>query len=165
MNDADCFVGAAVRIHTLRDDVDAAACSDANVLITGDSGVDNNAVAQLIHLQSRRGRGPLITVVCVADVRPDNFERLDMARGGTIFIDHIEETSADMQAHLMRFLESGRRALDVRVIAAADCDRLARVGASRFREDLYYRLNIIHLLIPPLRERRDGNAIPTTTAF
>jgi DNA-binding NtrC family response regulator len=158
-------VGAALSTRTLREDVEAAANSDASVLITGDSGVGKNAVAQLIHLQSRRGPGPLVTVDCAADVSAETFERLDMAHGGTILIDHIEETSTEMQAYLAQFLETRGRVLDVRVIAAADCNLLDKVAAGEFREDLYYRLNIIHVVMPPVRERDDGHHIPTTLAF
>lgn len=151
-------------MHTLLGDVDAAACSDANVLITGESGAGRNAVAQLIHLQSHRGRGPLVTVDCAADVRPQNFDRLDVARGGTILIDHIEELSLELQAHLMQFLETGRRVLNVRVFTAADCDLFDKVAAGDFREDLYYRLNVIHLVMSARGERRDGDPMATRTA-
>jgi two-component system NtrC family response regulator len=164
VNDPVCLVGAAVSLHTLLGDVDAAACSDANVLITGERGAGKNTVAQLIHLQSHRSRGPLVTVDCATEVHPEHFERLDMARGGTILIDHIEELSPEMQAHLMLFLETGRRLLDVRVIAAADRDLLDGIAAGEFREDLYYRLNVIHLMIPP-GAALDQNPIATTTAF
>ena len=145
--------------------MDAAAYSDANVLITGESGAITGSVAQVVHFQSRRGRGPLVTVNCAAGVRPENFQRLEIARGGTILIEHIQEMSREMQAHLLLFLESGRRLLDVRVIAAADGDLLAKVRAGEFREDLYYRLNIIHLVLPAVLERHDRNAIGTPTAI
>ena len=145
MNEPVCFIGAAVSIPTLREDVEAAASSDANVLITGERGVGKNAVARLIHLQSHRSRAPLVTVDCAEEIRPKHFERLAMARGGTILIDHIEELSPQMQAHLMRFLETDRPVLDVRVIAAAGCDLYGQTAAGMFREDLYYRLNVIHV--------------------
>ena len=143
--------------------MEAASGSDANVLITGETGVGRNAVVQLIHLQSYRSRGPLVTVDCAADVGREHFERLELAHGGTIVIDHVEELSPEMQAHLMLFLETSRRVLDVRVIAVADSDLLDKVGAGEFREDLYYRLNVIHLVIPP-RERWNEEPL-TTTAF
>jgi DNA-binding NtrC family response regulator len=164
VNESVCLTGSSVSIRTLREDVEAAAGCDANVLITGEPGIGKNAVAQLIHLQSGRGREPLVTLDCAADPSCENFDRLDLARGGTILIDHVDAMNPETQERLMQFLETGRRALDVRVIAAAEGDLLEQVAAGGFREDLYYRLNVIHVVIAH-RHDGDGEAVATTTAF
>jgi len=149
VNELVCLSGVGVSISTLLEDVDAAAQSDVNVLITAERSAGRNVVAQLIHLQSRRGSGPLVTLDCAAGLRREHFARLEMARGGTIFIDHVDEMTPEMQAQLMHFLETDRDSLDVRVIASTDRGLLERAAAGGFREDLYYRLNVIHVLIPP----------------
>jgi transcriptional regulator with PAS, ATPase and Fis domain len=168
----------------LRADVDAAARSDAKVLILGESGVGKEVVAQLIHRQSRRSRSPLVTINCAGvpdtllesemfghvrgsftDAHRDKAGRLEMAHGGSVFMDEVGEMSLRMQALLLRFLETGeiqrvgaegpQRALSVRVIAATNRNLRNQIAAREFREDLYYRLNVVLLDIPPLRERRD----------
>ncbi len=184
MDGGVCFVGTGVSTVRLREDLDSAARSDAKVLITGESGVGKEVVAQLIHRQSRRSRAPLITINCAGvpdtlleselfghvrgsftDAHRDKPGRLELANGGTIFMDEVGEMSLRMQALLLRFLETGeiqrvgadtpQRPLDVRVIAATNRNLRERVTTKEFREDLYYRLNVIHLSIPPLRERRE----------
>ena len=179
-----CFIGTGVSTCRLREDLDSAARSDAKVLITGESGVGKEVVAHLIHRQSRRSRAPLVTINCAGvpdtlleselfghvrgsftDAHRDKPGRLELANGGTIFMDEVGEMSLRMQALLLRFLETGeiqrvgadtpQRPLDVRVIAATNRNLRERVTSKEFREDLYYRLNVIHLSIPPLRERRE----------
>jgi DNA-binding NtrC family response regulator len=171
-------------MQLLREEIDYAAGCDAKVLITGPSGAGKELVARLVHLQSRRRQGPLVAINCAAlpdslleselfgHVRGsftsairDKSGLLESAQGGTIFMDEVAEMSARMQALLLRFLETGeiqrvgaerqQVASNVRVVAATNRNLTERMTAGEFREDLFYRLNVIHLTIPPLRERRE----------
>jgi transcriptional regulator with PAS, ATPase and Fis domain len=164
--------------------VEYASRCDAKVLITGESGVGKEVVARLIHGSSRRNRVPLVTVNCAAltetlletelfgHVRGsftgavrDRTGVLEQANHGTVFMDEIGETTPRMQGLLLRFMETGEiqrvgsdRAdtrVDVRVIAATNRDLLGSVRDKTFREDLYYRLNVVHIHVPPLRERAE----------
>lgn len=184
MNGDLCFVGAGVAMCRLREEVDAASRSDAKVLITGESGVGKEVVAHVIHRQSQRSRSPLVMINCAGvpdtllesemfghmrgsftDAHRDSPGRLQTAERGTVFMDEVGEMSLRMQALLLRFLETGEiqrvgsegrhRTLDVRVIAATNRNLPERVAAKQFREDLFYRLNVFHLPVPPLRERRE----------
>jgi transcriptional regulator with PAS, ATPase and Fis domain len=159
------------------------AAGSAKVLITGESGVGKDIVARLIHVDSSRARGPYVAVNCATfsetlleselfghvkgsftGAYRDKAGRLQMADGGTIFLDEIGEMSVRMQATLLRFLEDGElqpvgsddshpRRVDVRVIAATNRDLRDMVAAGQFREDLLYRINVVHIQVPPLRER------------
>lgn len=178
------LIGASVAIRTVQEEAEYAAQSDAKVLLTGESGVGKEVVARLIHSKSRRSHAAFVTMNCAGvpeslleselfgHVRGsftgafrDRAGLLEMANGGTIFMDEIGEMSPRMQALLLRFLEGGeiqrvgaeRRVapVNVRVIAATNRRLLERIAAGAFREDLYYRLNVIHIPIPPLRERRE----------
>lgn len=180
----DKLIGSAGAMQQLVSDVELAAQSDAKVLITGESGVGKEVVARLIHERGARRRQPMITINCAGipdtllaselfghvrgsftDAHRDRMGWLEQAHGGTIFMDEVGEMSSQMQPQLLRFLESGeiqrigsesRNAhADVRVICATNRNLLERVKSGEFREDLYYRLNIIHLEIPPLRHRRE----------
>ena len=177
------LIGSSATLRGLEEEIDCAARSDAKVLITGESGVGKEVVARMIHQRSRRGRLPLVTINCAGvpdglletelfghvrgsftDAHRDRLGWLEQAHSGTVFLDEIGEMSLRMQALLLRFLENGeiqrvgsdRRhsVVDVRVIAATNRDLLGRVADKVFREDLYYRLNVIHLPIPSLRERK-----------
>lgn len=161
-----------------------AARSDAKVLITGESGVGKDLVAGLIHDRSNRRGASMVTINCAGlpdtlleselfgHVRGsftgayrDKPGLLEAARGGTLFMDEIGEMSLRMQAVMLRFLETGEiqrvgaehpgPRVDVRLIAATNRNLLDQVAAKTFREDLFYRLNVIHLGIPPLRDRRE----------
>jgi len=155
--------------------------TEANVLITGESGTGKELVASSLHSRSRRGQKPLVKVNCAAlaeglleselfghekgaftgaDRRREG--RFLQADGGSLFLDEIGETSPAMQAKLLRVLQEhelqrvgGQETIrvDVRIIAATNRDLEAEVAAGRFREDLYYRLNVLVLHVPPLRER------------
>ena len=170
--------------RVIREEIEYASKSDAKVLITGESGVGKEVVAQLIHQQSRRRNAPLVTINCAGvpdtllaselfghmrgsftDAHRDKPGWLEQANRGTIFLDEVGEMSLSMQSLLLRFLENGEiqrvgserlaSKVDVRVIAATNRKLVDRIAANEFREDLFYRLNVIHIPIPPLRERRE----------
>jgi len=157
--------------------------SNASVLLLGETGTGKELVAKAIHRLSRRSSGPFIRVNCGAlaeslleselfghvrgaftgalDNRTGRFEA---AHTGTIFLDEINSTSPKLQVKLLRVLQEHEFErvgdtqtirVDTRVIAASNRDLLAEVEAGRFREDLYYRLNVITIFLPPLRERRE----------
>ena len=156
---------------------------DSTVLILGESGVGKGLIADLIHQHSRRAEQPMIKLNCGAipeslieselfghekgaftgaiGTKPGH---LEIAHGGTVFLDEIAELPAASQVKLLRFLEDGRitrlgstrsRQVDVRILAASNQDLQQLVAAGRFRIDLYYRLSVIPLQIPPLRERKE----------
>jgi DNA-binding NtrC family response regulator len=187
MDNSVQIVGASAVIRDIEQEVVCASRSEAKVLITGESGVGKEIVARMIHQRSRRAHMPLVTINCAGvpdslleselfghvrgsftDAYRDKRGWLEQAQGGTIFLDEVGEMSLRMQALLLRFLENGEiqrvgservaTVVDVRVIAATNRNLLARVGEQSFREDLYYRLNVIHVAIPPLRERKEDVA-------
>jgi transcriptional regulator with GAF, ATPase, and Fis domain len=153
----------------------------ATVLITGETGTGKEVAARALHLAGPRRNGPLIAVNCAA--LPENLleaelfgyvrgaftgafqsrmGRFEHAQGGTLFLDEVGELPLELQAKLLRVLQerefqrlgsSETLRTDARVIAATNCDLLQRVGQGRFREDLYYRLNVIPIHMPPLRQR------------
>jgi transcriptional regulator with PAS, ATPase and Fis domain len=182
MRSGTTMVGISVAIRNVQEEVDHAARSEAKVLITGESGVGKEIVARQIHERSSRSRGPLVTINCAGfpdslleselfghvkgsftDAHRDKRGWLETAHGGTIFMDEVGEMSLRMQALLLRFLETGeiqrvgsdRRLppLDVRVITATHRRLIDRIADKTFREDLYYRLNVVHIEVPPLRDR------------
>jgi transcriptional regulator with PAS, ATPase and Fis domain len=156
--------------------------SDAKVLITGETGVGKDVVASHIHINSARSGGEYVAVNCAGVAESlleselfghvkgsftgafrDKVGKLLLAHGGTLFLDEVGEMSLRMQGLLLRFLENGEiqpvgsdavRRVDVRVIAATNKNLSELVRAGQFREDLLYRLQVIHLHVPPLRERR-----------
>ncbi|KAF0189446.1 MAG: two-component system NtrC family response regulator [Desulfobulbaceae bacterium] len=176
------IIGQDVRMFEVFHQIKTVASSMATVLITGESGTGKELVAHAIHSRSDRHEKPFIAVNCgaFADTliqselfghekgaftgagqrRSGHFE---MANGGTIFLDEIADTSPDLQKTLLRLLESGsffrvggtsEQHTNVRIIAATNKDMVAEVLAGRFRKDLYYRLKVVSLELPPLRERR-----------
>jgi transcriptional regulator with PAS, ATPase and Fis domain len=180
------LVGASPALIEVEQEIDCAARSDAKVLVTGESGVGKDIVARLIHQRSRR-TGSFVTINCAGvpdslmeselfgHVRGsftgayrDKRGWLDQAQDGTIFMDEVGEMSLRMQALLLRFLENGeiqrvgsdrvQTAGNVRVVVATNRNLVERVAEKSFREDLYYRLNVIHICIPPLRARREDVA-------
>ncbi|MEQ1757805.1 MAG: sigma-54 dependent transcriptional regulator [Vicinamibacterales bacterium] len=178
------MVGVSAAIRGVEEEIDHAARSDAKVLITGESGVGKEIVARLIHERSARATGPLVTINCAGfpdslleselfghvkgsftDAHRDKRGWLESAHGGTILMDEVGEMSLRMQALLLRFLETGEiqrvgserklPPLDIRVITATHRRLVDHIAEKTFREDLYYRLNVIHIAVPALRERRD----------
>lgn len=168
-----------------------AAGADSSVLLLGESGVGKELFAEQIHLGSRRKGGPFIRVNCAA--LPENLleselfghlkgaftgatqnrrGRFELADGGTIFLDEIGDLPLNLQAKLLRVIQyktfervggSEPTTVDVRIIAATNKDIETEVRSKRFRADLYYRLNVLPIYIPPLRERRED--IPLLTDF
>ena len=157
------------------------ALTDSTVLITGESGTGKELFAQAIHQYSSRANGPLIALNCAGipenlleaelfgyesgaftDAKRSKPGRFQMAEGGTLFLDEIGEMSPTAQAKLLRVLENHTidplgdtrsHKVNIRILAATNEDLLAHIKAGRFRLDLYYRLNVYQLRIPPLRER------------
>ena len=157
--------------------------SDSSVLLTGESGVGKEVVATLIHNNSLRSQGPMIKVNCAAlssslieselfghekgaftGATQQRIGRFEQAQGGTIFLDEIAEISPEIQVKLLRVLQEREIervggtesvALDVRVIAATQVILEESIERNEFRSDLYWRLNVIHVSIPPLRDRRE----------
>jgi two-component system response regulator HydG len=177
------IVGRSPAMRELLARVVKVASTDATVLITGESGTGKELIARAIHVNSRRSDRPFVPVNCAAipetlleselfghtrgaytgavRARRGLFEE---AAGGTFFFDEIGETSPSFQAKLLRALQEGevRRLgentavlVDVRIIAATNVDLKGAVADRRFREDLYYRLNVVPLRVPPLRDRRE----------
>ena len=185
------IIGTSASMQALWDLIVHVAPTEATVLINGESGTGKELVASALHHKSLRHRGPFIKVNCAAlaetlleselfghergaftgaDRRREG--RFVQAHGGTLFLDEIGETSPGMQAKLLRVLQEhelqrvgGQETIkvDVRIITATNRDLEEEVAAGRFREDLYYRLNVVQLEVPSLRERQGD--IPLLTAY
>src|SRR5437763_12667948 len=181
------LVGDASGMRELREQIERAAPTKATVLIQGESGTGKELVAREIHRRSSRARTPFVQVNCAAI--PEELIESELfghekgsftgavrkqsgkfvaADGGTIFLDEIGDMSLRTQAKVLRVLQEGEVEpvgaatvveVDVRVIAATNKDLIDEIRAGRFREDLFYRLNVIPIRTPPLRERRED--IPT----
>ena len=179
----ECIVGNSPAIRRMLEMIHTVAPSEATVLITGKSGTGKELVARAIHNQSRRKDGPWVAVNCAAlteslleselfghekgaftgaDKRRDG--RFLQADGGTLFLDEIGEISLLMQVKLLRAIQQreiqrvggdATLKVDVRIVAATNRNLLDEVAAGRFREDLYYRLNVVSIQVPSLQERRE----------
>jgi transcriptional regulator with PAS, ATPase and Fis domain len=178
------LIGRSAAIRQIEADVECAARSDAKVLVTGETGVGKEVVARLIHRRSTRAASALVTLNCAGlpdslleselfgHVRGsftgayrDKPGLLEMAPNGTVFLDEVGEMSARMQAVLLRFLESGEiqrvgaershTRVNVRLITATNRDLQVQIASGAFREDLYFRLNVVRIAVPPLRERTE----------
>lgn len=186
MRDRYGLVGRSLAIDRICDQIDRAAESDVTLLITGESGTGKEAVAQAVHRLGSRGSGPFVPVNCGAlpttlietelfghakgsftGAVANHSGRFVQAHGGTLFLDEIGEMALGAQAKLLRVLEtktvhplgsSRPRTVDVRVIAATNRDLARDVDDRRFREDLFYRLNVVPIELPPLRDRPEDIA-------
>jgi PAS domain S-box-containing protein len=175
------IVGQSEPILKIVKQIDVVAPTDASVLIHGESGTGKELIARAIHQASRRAQNPLIRVNCAAipaelfeseffgHVRGaftgalrDRIGRFELADGGTLFLDEIGEIPLELQSKLLRVLQEGQfervgeertRRVDVRIVAATNRDLRAEAEAKRFREDLYFRLNVFPIHSPALRER------------
>jgi sigma-54 specific flagellar transcriptional regulator A len=175
------FIGASAGAEAIRHLIERVASSSATVLITGESGTGKELVARALHDQSDRSGGNFVPINCAAipkdlleselfghrkgaftGAMADRIGRFELAHGGTIFLDEIGDLSLDMQVKLLRVLQErtvdpvgGLKSVevDVRVVAATHRDLEAEIEAGRFREDLYYRLNVLPLNTPALRQR------------
>ena len=177
------IVGQSVKIRDVCRRIGSLARSDVTVLIQGESGTGKEVIANAVHAHSLRGRGPFVKVNCAALTETlleselfghvkgaftgairDRLGRFKQADGGTIFLDEIGSMSLAGQAKLLRVLQerefepvgsSHTIKVNVRVIAATNADLAKAVTDGRFREDLYYRLNVFPICVPPLRERKE----------
>jgi len=177
------MVGDSPAMEELRNRIMQVAPTDETVLICGESGTGKELVARAIHALSRRADGPHVSLNCPAlsaqlteselfghrrgaftGAESDREGRFEMADGGTIVLDEITEIDLSLQAKLLRVLQertfervgcSDTRTADVRVVASTNRDLIEEVAAERFRQDLYYRLAVVPLVLPPLRERAD----------
>jgi transcriptional regulator with PAS, ATPase and Fis domain len=175
------MVGESPAMRTVFEMIRRFARCDAPVLITGETGTGKELVAQAVHERSSRGSGPFIAINCAA--LPEQliaselfgyekgaftgaFSRrigqIESANGGTLFLDEIGDLPVELQGHLLRFLQEGKIVrlgghkpvkIDTRVISATNINLAEAIAAGRFREDLFYRLNVLTLPMPPLRKR------------
>lgn len=183
LGEQDGMVGQSEGLMRVLNQVHLVAATEVAVLIQGESGVGKEAVAYALHQGSERREGPLIRVNC-ASIPKELFEseffghvkgaftgavrdrigRFELADGGTLLLDEIGEIPLELQSKLLRVLQEGQyervgeertRRVDVRVVAATNRNLVAEVEAGRFRGDLYYRLSVFPITVPPLRERRE----------
>jgi DNA-binding NtrC family response regulator len=179
----EVLIAESAAMQPVLETIERVAPTDANVLITGESGCGKGLIARLIHDASPRRERSLVTVNigslaetvfesemfghvkgAFTDAKNDRVGRFELADGGTLFLDEIANIPVAQQGRLLRVLEDGQferlgssrtQRVDVRVLAATNADIDGEIGAGRFRADLLYRLNTIHIHIPPLRERGD----------
>ncbi|KAA0580349.1 sigma-54-dependent Fis family transcriptional regulator [Azospirillum sp. B21] len=177
------FIGSSLAMQAVYRIVDSAASSRATVFITGESGTGKEVCAEAIHRQSQRAARPFIAINCGAIPKDlmeseifghvkgsftgavsDREGAAARADGGTLFLDEICELAPDLQTKLLRFIQTGTftpvggsklEKVDLRIVCATNRDPLREVEEGRFREDLYYRLHVIPIHLPPLRERED----------
>jgi two-component system, NtrC family, response regulator AtoC len=148
------LIGASPAMRQIYDLVDQVSGTDATVLITGESGTGKEVVARAIHERSRRKAGPFVTLNCAAMpesvAESELLAKFEQASGGTLFLDEIAELSVAVQPKLLHAIQDRKEA---RIIAATNHDLEGMVEDKRFREDLYYRINVIHIPLAPLRAR------------
>jgi two-component system, NtrC family, response regulator len=179
----DIVVGQSARMRAIFDFVKVISRSDSSVIITGESGTGKEVIANLLHYSSSRRQQPFVAVSCAlfsenlietelfghergafTGAIKDKPGRFELAQGGTLFLDDIDDVPLSMQVKLLRALQNrqvervgGTRTIpvNVRVITGAKRDLRQMVSEGRFREDLYYRLNVLPIALPPLRERAE----------
>lgn len=177
------LIGQSPALETITRQIDLVAATDASVLILGESGTGKELVARELHRRSKRAKRPLIKVNCAAVPRElyeseffghakgaftgalrDRVGRFELAEGGTLFLDEIGEIPLELQAKLLRVLQEGElervgeertRKVDVRLVAATNRDLRTEAEAGRFRQDLFYRLSVFPVEVPPLRKRKE----------
>ncbi len=183
------ILGTSTAISRIKETIERVAPTDARVLITGEAGTGKELVARWIHHLSGRRDGPIVEVNCAAipselieselfghekgsftGATKQRIGKFEQAEGGTLFLDEIGDMSLSAQAKVLRALQENRISrvggdrsipVDVRVLAATNKDLLQRIEENEFREDLYHRLSVILVHVPPLRERRDDIPIIT----
>jgi two-component system nitrogen regulation response regulator NtrX len=173
------LVGKSVAMVSIRHAIERVAPTGSRVLVTGPAGVGKEVVARFIHARSRRAGGPFVIVNC-ASIEPDRFDAelfgsdiepggpkaglFEQAHGGTLLLDEVADLQPEIQGKIVRVLQEqtferlggrNRVSVDVRVIATSSHDLQATIAEGRFREDLYYRLAVVPIRVPPLRERRE----------
>lgn len=186
------FIGSSLAMQRVYQVIDSAATSQATVFITGESGTGKEVCAEAIHQRSERSKAPFIAINCGAIPKDlieseifghvkgaftgavsDRDGAARAAHGGTLFLDEICEMELALQSKLLRFLQTGTlqkvgsdrtEKVDVRIVCASNKDPLAEVQAGHFREDLYYRLHVLPIHLPPLRER-DNDVIEIARSF
>jgi two-component system repressor protein LuxO len=186
------FVGTSPAMHAVYDQIRRMAPSRAPVFITGESGTGKELCAEAIHAHSALGERPFVAINCSAipkelmeseifghvrgaftGASDNRAGAAELADGGTLFLDEIGEMDLALQAKLLRFVQSGTirrvggsetRKVEVRLVAATNRDPFAEVEAGRFRGDLFYRLHVLPIHLPPLRERT-GDILPLAEAF
>ncbi|MGH7097531.1 MAG: sigma-54-dependent transcriptional regulator [Stellaceae bacterium] len=175
------LVGASPAANQLRQQIERVAPTGSRVFVTGPPGAGKEVVARLLHTRSRRGKGSFVPVNC-ATMRPERLETelfgseaggdgaprkigtFERAHGGTLFLDEVADMPLETQGKIVRVLQeqtfervggTHRVDVDVRVLASSNRDLSAEIAAGRFREDLFYRLSVVPIRVPPLRERRE----------
>lgn len=175
------LVGASSAINQLRQQIERVAPTGSRVMVTGAPGSGKEVVGRLLHARSRRADGPFVAVNC-ATMRPDRLEielfgceasndgtprkigTFERAHGGTLFLDEVADMPLETQGKIVRALQeqtfervggSRRVEVDVRVVASSNRELSSEIAGGRFREDLFYRLNVVPIRVPPLRERRE----------
>lgn len=176
------LIGASPLVNGLRQAVEKVAPTGSRILITGPAGSGKEVVARQIHVRSRRASGPFVVINC-ASMRPERMEpelfgieagvegtsppkigTFEMAHNGTLFLDEVADMPTETQGKIVRVLQDqtfervggrGRVSVDVRVIASTNRDLATEIAGGRFREDLFYRLNVVPIRVPPLRDRRE----------
>lgn len=190
--DFEGFIGQSPQMCAIYDQIDRIAPSNAPVFITGESGTGKEVCALALHARSGRGDAPMIAINCGAipkdlmeaeifgavrgaytGAHADRMGAAEQANGGTLFLDEIGELDMSLQAKLLRFLQTGAitrvgeaisRTLDVRIICATNRAPVEMIQQGQFRQDLFYRLHVLPIHLPPLRQR-PGDILPVARSF